>query len=54
MGGALGHVYQALCGEDNEGALEALHAIETLLTKRGVLVPRPKLRTQEGGQTDGE
>ncbi len=68
VGGALGHVYQALCDEDNEGALEALHTIETLLTKRGVLVPRPKLRPQEpppagpeapgtqaeGGPDDGE
>ncbi len=55
VGAAMGRVYQAFCDQDNEGALEALHAIDAILTKHGVLVPQPLLhRPPEGAQTDGE
>lgn len=58
VGTAMGRVYQALCDEDNEGALNALRAIETILTKRGVLVPRPTIHerpaaTPAAGRAEG-
>lgn len=55
VGAAMGRVYQALCDQDNEGAVAALREIEALLTKRGVLVPQPRLRApQEGAPHAGE
>lgn len=55
VGAAMGRVYQAFCDQDNEGALAALHAIETILTKHGVLVQQPIVRhPSEGAQTHGE
>ena len=55
VGTAMGRVYQALCDQDNEGVLAALHTIDTILTKHGVLVPQPILRhPPEGAQTHGE
>lgn len=55
VGAAMGRVYQALCDQDNEGALAGLREIEAILTKRGVLVPQPILHTpQEGAPHAGE
>ena len=48
VGAAMGRIYQTLCDEDNAGTMAALHEIETLLTKRGILVPLPVPRTREG------
>ena len=57
VGAHLGTVYQTLCDGNSEGAMEALHAIEELLTKRGILVPQPTVNAPipgvvpvEGGQ----
>lgn len=48
VGAAMGRIYQTLCDEDNAGTMAALHEIETLLTKRGILVPLPIPRVREG------
>ena len=45
-GAALGKVYQALCEGENQQAMAALHTIETLIMRHGVLVPQPVLPTQ--------
>ncbi len=55
VGAALGRVYQTLCDEDQEGTLAALHEIEALLSKRGVLVPQPTIHLKhEEAPSDGE
>lgn len=55
VGAAMGRVYQTLCDEDNEGTMAALHAIEVLLTKRGILVPQPVVRPRaEAAPADSE
>lgn len=54
-GSALGDVYQALCDGANEKAMDALHAIETILMRHGVLVPQPVVSGQpELEVSDGE
>jgi hypothetical protein len=54
-GSALGEVYQALCDGATEKAMDALHAIETILMRHGVLVPQPTLSAaQQGEVRDGE
>lgn len=45
LGASMGVVYQSLCDGDNEKVMGALHAIETLLMRHGVLVPQPEVRT---------
>lgn len=55
LGASMGVVYQSLCDGENEKVMGALHTIETILMRHGVLVPRPTVNpaTQEGS-TDGE
>ncbi|MGN0887021.1 MAG: hypothetical protein ACI4RT_08520 [Candidatus Spyradenecus sp.] len=43
VGQAMGKIYQTLCDGEHEGTMEALKEIETLLSKRGILVPQPVL-----------
>lgn len=41
VGSALGRVYQMLGDRDDTGTMAALHEIEVLLSKRGILVQQP-------------
>ena len=56
VGNAMGRIYQTLCDGDNNGTMEALHAIEALLNKRGILVPQPVITEPSGqeGASDGK
>lgn len=55
MGASMGVVYQALCDGENEKVMGALHTIETILMRHGVLVPRPTITpAAEEGPKDGE
>ncbi|MDO5461942.1 MAG: hypothetical protein Q4F99_00420 [bacterium] len=40
---ALGNIYQALCNNECNAALNAMRSIERILTKRGIAVPQPSI-----------
>jgi hypothetical protein len=43
IGASMGIVYQSLCDGENEKVMGALHTIETILMRHGILVPQPTL-----------
>ena len=55
LGASMGVVYQALCDGENEKVMGALHTIETILMRHGVLVPQPVVTpAPEEGPQNGE
>jgi hypothetical protein len=46
IGASMGVVYQSLCNGENEKVMGALHTIETILMRHGVLVPQPTIPAQ--------
>lgn len=55
VGAAMGTVYQSLCDGEHERTMEALHAIEMIAMRHGVLVPQPKVQdATEMEVRDGE
>lgn len=49
---ALGNIYQALCNNECNAALNAMHAIERLLAKRNISVQQPAItsRSQQAAE----